>query len=88
MARSSDDGPMKVWPNRLPVSMIEAWAARARKEGVTGSALLRHVMAEALARTDRIMPLPEVETNGCEHDGALRQVGYTRLCSSCGAVVV
>lgn len=82
------DGPMKVWPNRLPVSMIEAWAARARREGVTGSALLRHVMAEALARPERIMPLADPAPVDCSHNGeGRRTVGYSSICAGCGAVV-
>lgn len=76
---------MKVWPNRLPVEMIEAWQARAEAEGVAGSVLLRQVMREALARPGRIMP-PEPAPEDCHHPSTTT-VGYSRICCECRRAV-
>lgn len=73
---------MKVWPNRLPVEMIDAWESRARAEGVPRSVLLRHVLQEALERPGRIMPDPTPPNPDCGHETTIR-VGYTSLCRSC-----
>lgn len=91
-----DPGPMKVWTNRVPPALVDAWKDRAAQEGTDSGAMLRHVMAEALTRR-RIMPdgdgLPaEAQADRapaqCEHPRKSRRpLGYTTLCGECGVAV-
>lgn len=77
---------MKVWPNRVPPSLIEAWAARAKREGTDSSAMLRQAMTAALASPRPIMPAapPKVRPEDCAHPKAERkQLGYATVCGAC-----
>jgi hypothetical protein len=85
--------PMRVWANRVPADLVDAWTARAEAEGVSAAAMLRHVMADALASPDRIMPLPApppeapVPVDDCGHPPARRFAFSAEriICRACGA---
>jgi hypothetical protein len=93
---ADDPGPMKVWTNRVPPALVDAWKDRASQEGTDSGAMLRHVMAEALGRP-RIMPAagdelgPEpaqADRATCPHPRKSRRpLGYTTLCGECGSAI-
>jgi hypothetical protein len=87
---------MKVWTNRVPTALVEAWGERAKREDTTASAMLRHVMETALASARPIMPASTEDEKGeprpapeaCPHPRDKRRpLGYTTLCGVCMAPV-